>query len=281
MDLSQDVLLPILFVTIVANVAIVTVLLASGRIGRNKRVATAGTHATGFDTTIMSSSYNDRSPAGPWPAPTSVPAEPAEPVEDEGVVDEAPAPEPIATPEPLLALAPEPATAPERVATGIDAATGLPDATAFHRLVADEDARMARYHRPATVVIVELDGLERLVERLGSDAGERVVPPVADTLRRLARGADHVARLGPGRFGVLLPETDEIAAINYVERVRRACELWLEAGAIALRLAVGWAGTSGDPSLSDAQRIATDRMYVELRRAARRSGADDSDLVAS
>jgi diguanylate cyclase (GGDEF)-like protein len=278
MDLSQDVLLPILFVTIVANVAIVTVLLASGRIGRNKRVATAGTHATGFDTTIMSSSYSDRSAAGSWPAPSSVPAESAE---DEGVIDEAPAPAPVAVPEPILALAPEPAPETEPVETGIDAVTGLPDATAFHRLVADEDARIARYHRPATVVIFELDGLERLVERLGSDAGDRIVPPVADTMRRLARGADHVARLGPGRFGVLLPETDEIAAINYVERVRRACELWLEAGAIALRLAVGWAGTAGDPSLADAQRVATDRMYVELRRAARRSGADDSDLAAS
>jgi hypothetical protein len=75
-----------------------------------------------------------------------------------------------------------------------------------------------------------------------------------------------VARLAPGRFGALLPETDEIAAINYVERVRRACELWLESGAIALSLAVGWAGTTGDPTLIQAQRLASERMFVELRR---------------
>jgi hypothetical protein len=70
---------------------------------------------------------------------------------------------------------------------------------------------------------------------------------------------------------VLLPETDEVAAINYVERVRRACELWLESGAIALSLAVGWAGTTGDPTLPEAQRVATDRMYLELRREARKA----------
>ena len=69
-----------------------------------------------------------------------------------------------------------------------------------------------------------------------------------------------------------MPETDEIAAINYVERVRRACELWLESGAIALRLAAGWAGTAGDPTLLEAMRVATDRMYVELRREARKAG---------
>jgi GGDEF domain-containing protein len=98
-----------------------------------------------------------------------------------------------------------------------------------------------------------------------------VVPALADTMRRLARNVDHVARLAPGRFGVLLPETDEVSAINYVERVRRACELWLESGAIALSLAVGWAGTTGDPTLLEAQRLATDRMYVELRREARKA----------
>jgi hypothetical protein len=56
-----------------------------------------------------------------------------------------------------------------------------------------------------------------------------------------------------------------------VERVRRACELWLESGAIALSLAAGWAGTTGDPTLPEAQRVATDRMYVELRREVRKA----------
>lgn len=283
MDLSQDALLPILLVTIVANIAIVIALLVSGRVGRSKRVATADTSASGFETTIMSSSYSDRSAADTWPTADPSAASNGhadlddEPLSAAETPDEAPAPVTIA-PDPVIALAPDP----EPVESGIDALTGLPDATAFHRLVADEDARIARYHRAATIVVFELDGLERLTERLGPDAAERIIPPMADTLRRLARGADHVARLGPGRFATLLPETDEIAAINYVERVRRACELWLESGAIALRLAIGWAGTAGDPSLTEAQRVATDRMYVELRRAARRvEPADDSDQIAS
>jgi diguanylate cyclase (GGDEF)-like protein len=140
----------------------------------------------------------------------------------------------------------------------------------FSRLVSDEDARIARYHRAATIVVFELDGLDRLSERLGQDAGDRIVAALADTIRRLARSADHVARVADGRFAVLLPETDEVAAINYVERVRRACELWLDTGAIALRLAIGWAGTTGETSMTDVQRIATDRMYTELRRGGRR-----------
>ena len=157
-----------------------------------------------------------------------------------------------------------------------DALTGLLSAGLWARVVADEDARVRRYRRAATIVMIELDGLDRLTARLGDGAGERLVPAVADTIHRLAREADFVARLGDGRFAVLLPETDEIQAINYVERVRRTCDLWLESGAVALRLAMGWASASGDESLQDAGRVASERMFAEIHRNARRG----TDLVA-
>ena len=156
-----------------------------------------------------------------------------------------------------------------------DALTGLLSANRWARVVADEDARIRRYRRAATVVMIELDGLDRLTARLGDAAGERLIPAVADTIRRLAREADFVARLDRGRFAVLLPETDEIQAINYVERVRRTCDMWLESGAVALRLAMGWASASGDHGLLDAGLVATERMFAEIHRNARRN----SDLV--
>lgn len=157
-----------------------------------------------------------------------------------------------------------------------DTLTGLLGPGRWARVVADEDARIRRYRRAATIVMIELDGLDRLTARLGEGAAQRLVPAVADTVRRLAREADFVARLGDGRFAVLLPETDEIQAINYVERVRRTCDLWLESGAVALRLAMGWASASGDDSLHDAGRVATERMYAEIHRNARRN----ADLAA-
>jgi len=156
-----------------------------------------------------------------------------------------------------------------------DALSGLLSASRWAHVVADEDARIRRYRRSATIVMIELDGLDRLTARLGDGAAERLVPAVADTILRLAREADFVARLGDGRFAVLLPETDEIQAINYVERVRRTCDVWLESGAVALRLAMGWASASGEDSLHDAGRVATERMFAEIHRNARRT----TDLV--
>jgi diguanylate cyclase (GGDEF)-like protein len=168
---------------------------------------------------------------------------------------------------------------------GQDALTGLLDATAFEEAMSHEEARQKRYGHPATVIVFELDGLAKLVDRLGSDTGDRIETALGDAIMRLARRADYVARLDRGRYAALLPETDEIAAINYVERIRRACDLWLESGAIAMRLAIGWASTTGDTGLAGAVRVATDRMRVELRRHARGVGdvvpgaeAGDGDL---
>ncbi len=159
--------------------------------------------------------------------------------------------------------------------TSTDALTGLLNNAAWSRIVVDEEARIRRYRRPATIVMVELQGLDRLIDLMGPASVDRIVPALADQLRRDARESDHVARLGLGRFAILLPETDEILAINYVERVRRACDLWLESGAVALRMAMGWASSAADGSLTDAEGLATDRMFIELRRAERTAGPSD------
>jgi len=172
---------------------------------------------------------------------------------------------------------PGPATPePEQVLRSTDRLTGLLNPNEWNRLVADEDIRHARYKRPATIVMIELDGVDRLVTALGQPAGDRVLAAVAGTIHRHARKSDHVARLGPSRFGVLLPETDEVVAINYVERVRQASDLWLESGAISLRLAMGWASPVVDSSLVSAQAQATERMFVEMHRGTLRDRAAEA-----
>jgi diguanylate cyclase (GGDEF)-like protein len=271
MDLSPDLLLSILFIAIIVNTAVIVGLVVSNRSARRRALATSG-HASAVDRTL-STSYVDQTARAAWPDPA---VEAPEVVEAEIVAPTIIEPAAMDAPAPRMAAA-DPAAEPEvAVVVGRDVLTGLLDATTFAQRVAVEEARVARYQRPATIVIIELDGLERLIERLGPDAGDRVLPAVADTIRRLARGADHVARLGGGRFGVLLTETDEVAAINYVERVRRACDLWLESGAMAMRLAIGWAGTSGEPALGEVQRVAVERMYAELRRGERRAATEEA-----
>ncbi len=294
MEVTQDILLPVLLAAIVANTLILLLVVFVGRVGRHERVTPATTR-TVLQGSLLSNSFVDHSARSTWSSDGGSNSESGDAAEADDADDadgdrngyseraggsddhaETATIESEATADPDPELEPDAETAsdpgPVGATSGSDPLTGLLDQSTFMRLVAAENVRIHRYHRPATVVIFELGGLDRLVARLGADAADRVVPALADTMRRLARDVDLVARLAPGRFAILLPETDEVAAINYVERVRRACELWLESGAIALTLAAGWAGTDGDPTLVEAQRLATERMYVELRRDARRAG---------
>jgi diguanylate cyclase (GGDEF)-like protein len=194
------------------------------------------------DSTIASFLSGGAASAAPPPTPVPPPAA-AEP---------APAP-PVQAPRPLAHLTPRPS------GPAID---GTLD---WEVRVRDEEARLARYRRPVSVVLVELDGLGRLSERVGLDAAERIVPPVGQTLVRQARAADHVARTGMSRFAILLPETDEIQAINYVERVRAECDRWLAAGAVSMRLAIGWACPTPGGDLRTATRLAEDRLNADRR----------------
>ena len=158
----------------------------------------------------------------------------------------------------------------------LDDATGLDSRAAWDRVLSEENARYVRYRRPVALVIAELDGLARFEGQFGADAGRRILAAVGSAMRLNARRTDRVAHVGGGRFLVLLPETDEIQAINYVERVRIECERWLEAGAVALHLSMGWASPSAVGELDTALRTAEERMFSERRRAAR-AGASDPD----
>lgn len=158
----------------------------------------------------------------------------------------------------------------------IDEFTGLDSRAAWERALAEENARYVRYRRPVGIVVAELDGFPRFEGGFGVEASRRVLAAVGAAMRRSARRTDRVAHVGGGRFLVLLPETDEIQAINYVERVRGECDRWLDAGAVALRLSVGWASPSAVGELDTAIRTAEERMYAERRRTAR-AGVADTD----
>jgi diguanylate cyclase (GGDEF)-like protein len=158
-----------------------------------------------------------------------------------------------------------PAVGPSGRALTIDSLTGLESPASWTRIVAIENARLLRYRRPMTVIMAEVEGLRRLAERLGPEPVDRLLPVIADAFAREARTSDWVARVGESRFGVLLPETDEIQAINYVERIRLVCEPWLASSAVPLRLAIGWSSPTSSTDLEYAIARAEERMHLDRR----------------
>ena len=144
-----------------------------------------------------------------------------------------------------------------------DALTGTDGPRLWDRIVSSEVARVSRYRRPVTVALVEIAGLDRYARKWGIDVAERLFVQLARTISVNVRSSDHIARVERTRFALLLPETDEIAAINVVERVRAACEFQLGTSDL-VRIAIGWAGSSTTTDLRLGIQIADTRLEDEL-----------------
>ena len=142
----------------------------------------------------------------------------------------------------------------------VDPATGLDNRWAWDRLAHQEDLRRRRYSRPTSVVVAELPGIEKLAQRVGREPADRLIIAIGEALRRYSRASDRIARVDYARFYVLLPETDETGAANLVARIREACDLWLEAGAVALHLRMGWATLGPDEPIEAAVATAWERL---------------------
>jgi hypothetical protein len=120
------------------------------------------------------------------------------------------------------------------------AASRLLDPAAWHVVVEAESARCHRYGRVSTLVLVEIVG----VRSRSADARSAASSIVAAALDRESRTSDFVAGLADERFGVLLTETGEIAAINFVERMRDPVDDQLQSVVPGARVGVGWAEIS-------------------------------------
>ena len=147
----------------------------------------------------------------------------------------------------------------------VDRLTNLLGPEIFERLLVAESARSRRYPRPAALVLAELAGLEELVRSWGIQVGTEAVVSLAEVLRRGSRTSDYVARIAADQFAIILTETDEIAAINYVDRVREAWDGLPALTAGALTLGFGWAGTPGRETLLDARPTAEELLRRDLR----------------
>ena len=117
-----------------------------------------------------------------------------------------------------------------------------------------EDARVARYGRPAAILVIEMRSAQ-----LGGE--DRFAARVGDVIRGHARETDRIARVGPTRFHVLLPETSEPEAAILAERVRATCASWGANGAgLPLVITAVPATPRGGGTLAEALAAAQARM---------------------
>jgi diguanylate cyclase (GGDEF)-like protein len=138
----------------------------------------------------------------------------------------------------------------------------------WDRVVAVEQARNARHQRTGTIVLFEVVGFPDAVDRWGTTVALQHFVELASVLSRGMRDSDHLARIAPTRFAVLLTETDEISAINYVDRIKESCRREVDAATNGMRIVAGWSSPEVGRRLAEAYTVAESRLAEALEREA-------------
>jgi diguanylate cyclase (GGDEF)-like protein/putative nucleotidyltransferase with HDIG domain len=131
----------------------------------------------------------------------------------------------------------------------VDPKTGLFNARHFANALADEVARAARFERPMSLIMADLDLLRDINNSYGHLAGDAVLRGIAEVFRQQLRHYDVPARFGGEEFSILLPETPPEHAMEIAERIRRAVaekEFEVETAAEPIRATVS-IGVAGFP----------------------------------
>ena len=102
-----------------------------------------------------------------------------------------------------------------------DETTGCASLDALDRRMRDEFERARRYSLHFSLVLIDIDRLRDINDKLGHTAGDRVLGEIGAIMQRELRAPDFVARYGGDEFACVLPETDGAGGRRFVERLRK------------------------------------------------------------
>jgi diguanylate cyclase (GGDEF)-like protein len=106
----------------------------------------------------------------------------------------------------------------------VDGLTGLWNRTYFDRRLAQEVSESIRHRRSLTLVMCDVDGFKKLNDERGHPFGDMVLERLSRILQG-GRGSDVACRYGGEEFGIILPHTVGIEAIEVAERYRKSFEV--------------------------------------------------------
>ncbi len=103
--------------------------------------------------------------------------------------------------------------------TTVDGLTRCYNARYAKESLVKEASRAARYKRPLTLMVFDVDDFARINEEFGHLAGDAVLAQLGKRLARRVRREDVLARTGGGEFCVVMPELDKAGGVLLAQRI--------------------------------------------------------------
>jgi diguanylate cyclase (GGDEF)-like protein len=104
----------------------------------------------------------------------------------------------------------------------LDALTGLHNRRYFDEVLDREVSRAQRYGRSLALILIDLDDLKVINDRVGHLGGDAVLAELGERVREALRSADIACRIGGDEFAVILPESALEDARQLYDRLQAA-----------------------------------------------------------
>jgi two-component system cell cycle response regulator len=146
-----------------------------------------------------------------------------------------------------------------------------------HRFFQDELARAfeesARYLRPLSLAIVDLDFFKKVNDSYGHAIGDEVLKAVSKLFQESIRSTDLAARYGGEEFAMMMPETELDDGVKFAEKIRKLVEgtpVVTPAGPISVTVSIG-VSTAPHPKIHAAKElvVAADKALYRAKRNGR------------
>ncbi len=102
-----------------------------------------------------------------------------------------------------------------------DSLTGMFNRRHFHTVLSQETERVARYGRPLSLGMIDLDHFKPFNDTYGHAEGDSILCLFSQVTLAVLRKVDHAFRIGGDEFALLMVETGTEEAFMALDRLRR------------------------------------------------------------
>ena len=149
----------------------------------------------------------------------------------------------------------------------------------FQTQLAHEVEAALRRNSTVSLLMVDLDWLEKINVERGYPVGDSVIGAIAEAIRATCRDNDFPARYGGDEFTVILPKTDLKAAVQFAEVLRQRVEAIDQFGT-GITVSIGVANCPLDAVTAHELILATDNaLYVAKGVGRNRVSPSPADLA--
>jgi diguanylate cyclase (GGDEF)-like protein len=151
--------------------------------------------------------------------------------------------------------------------TIIDALTDIHNKRYLLEFLDRELSRSARYNRPLSLILFDIDRFKGINDMLGHLGGDFTLRELSACVKGSIRKEELFARYGGEEFAIVLPETPHPSGVTVAERVRGLVERHVfqyEGKSYPVTVSLGVASTTGEAALTphDLIRLADENLYL-------------------